>query len=87
MSGIFNLAIGLVIGGGSGLVSRYFLKKAAQYGNRRATLMFSNSFRRKLIAKHISARIAGYVASAVGVLFTVYSAFSDPGGGAHFPDY
>lgn len=62
------------------MLSTYFLKKAAQYGKRRAALNFSKVLKRQLIAKHVSAKLAGYADGAVGLILSFSSAFRDLGG-------
>ncbi|RHW36022.1 hypothetical protein D1B31_18215 [Neobacillus notoginsengisoli] len=75
-----NWGIIAIIGGGLGGLSLYLRSLAKKYTAARARIIFSNSLKRQLLAKGVSATIASYVAGATNVLFNVLMWAADPGG-------
>jgi RHS repeat-associated protein len=74
-----NWGITAIVGGGLGGLSLYLRNLAKKYTAQRAKVIFSDSLKRKLLAKGVSARIASYVANAANVLFNLLMWATDPG--------
>ena len=76
---IINFAISSIVGGGYAAAKKYFSGQVSKYGVKAAGLCFSETLRKKLIAKGVTNRLAGGICGIAAGGITVLTWALNPG--------
>lgn len=78
--GVINLAIDCLVVGGARKAAKFFSQRVKKYGARTTGLWFSQTLRKKMIAKGIASAAASGICNIAAACITVLSWAVDPGG-------